>query len=88
MKFPRASPGKPGTTLAAMLFSIGIRRESCDCRRHAETMDEWGPRECRVRLPEIVGWMRDESRKRGLAFSDLAAAALVRWAIRRSDTTP
>jgi len=84
MKFPRPSQGKPGTTLASMLLAIGIRRESCDCKRHAEQMDAWGPDGCASRIAEIVGWLRDESKKRGLLFVERAARSLVRVAIWRS----
>ena len=84
MRFPRRSPGQPGTTLAAMLFAMGVRKESCDCHRHAEQMDEWGPDECGRRVPEIVGWLREEARKRGARFSERGATALVRIAVWRS----
>jgi hypothetical protein len=47
-------------------------------------MDEMEAREpgwCAAHLEEIVGWLREESAKRGLPFFDIAGRMLVKRAI-------
>jgi hypothetical protein len=47
-------------------------------------MDSWGADQCEARLPEIVGWLEEESRKRNLPFVRFAAEQVVKLAIRRA----
>lgn len=79
--------GGPGTELSAILsgWPFYIRAgDGCSCKRHADTMDEWGCDICEARLDVIVGWLRGESEKRGLPFIESVACALVRKAISRA----
>jgi len=77
--------GGPGTELKALLKVIGITSSpTCSCNARAKTMDSWGPDECEARLPEIVGWLEEESRKRNLPFVRFAAEQVVKLAIRRA----
>ena len=89
-----ARPGKPappregpGTELKKMLagWPLYIKTtENCSCNRHAQTMNAWGCDECERRIDEIVGWLRDEAKKRKFPFFDAAGAMLVRRAIKRA----
>jgi hypothetical protein len=44
-------------------------------------MDAWGEWECLTRLPEIIGWLKEEAEKRDLWFFQPAGYALVLAAI-------
>lgn len=78
--------GGPGTQLSVLLASLGLRSmESCKCNDRAQLMDEMEARHpgwCESHLDEIVGWLRESARERGLPFLDIAGRALVRRAIR------
>lgn len=72
----------PGTELKKMLAKIGIRASpTCSCNKRAAIMDEKGIDWCKDNTDKIVGWLREESTKRGLPFVDLAGKLLVRRAI-------
>jgi hypothetical protein len=47
-------------------------------------MNLWGCDGCEQRLDTIVGWLHQESGRRGLPFFSPAAVALVRVAIRKA----
>jgi hypothetical protein len=83
------TPRGPGAELKRMLagwpFYI-TPRPGCRCEDYAAQMDAWGPDECSSRLPQIVGWLRDEAASRGLPFVDAAGRLLVRRAIARAKT--
>jgi len=86
-------PGKgPGTELKKMLAKLGIAvTADCPCNERAATMDGKGWEWCEQNLETIVGWMREESARRGTLFIEVGARFLVRRAIakaRRSDDSP
>lgn len=65
----------PGTELAALLASIGIKElPGCGCKKKMAQMDRWGVNGCKERFEEIVGWMRDGYDKAGLLAKVRAAA--------------
>lgn len=81
----KPEPGGPGTELKALLKMVGITSSpTCKCNAHAKKMDVWGPDECERRLPEIVGWLKEQSDARGLPFVRIAAEQAVKLAIRRA----
>jgi hypothetical protein len=83
----RAPPaGGPGTELKGMLRRwLGIQATpTCPCNAHAVQMDLWGPDECERRLDEIVGWLEEEAKRRGLPFVRAAARQMVLAAVRRA----
>ena len=68
----------PGTELAGLLRQLGIvSGNSCDCKAKQAIMDEWGAAQCRERLDEIVGWLRDNAPRWGWAEKVKAAALAV-----------
>lgn len=80
-----AHGARPGTELKKLLARIGITsKPTCSCNARARLMDEKEASEpgwCEKNLDTIVGWLREESTKRGLPFVDIAARLLVRRAI-------
>jgi len=79
------APTGPGTQLKALLSLIGITSSpNCSCNARAKQMDEWGPDECEKRMPEIVTWLGEEAKRRGLPFVRLAGEQIVKMAIRRA----
>ena len=80
-----AVPHGPGTHLKGLLALIGITASpNCSCNARAKQMDEWGPDECEKRMPEIVTWLGEEAKRRGLPFVRLAGEQIVKMAIRRA----
>jgi peroxiredoxin len=79
----------PGTELKKMLAKIGIAvTADCPCNERAAVMDSNGWAWCEHNLETIVGWMREESARRGTIFIEFGARFLVKRAIakaRRSD---
>ncbi len=76
----------PGTVLHNALSKIGITfTKTCNCQKHVETMNEWGPAKCKEKVNEIVSWLKAESRQRSLPFSATAAKYLVLWCIHQSE---
>jgi len=68
----------PGSVLHRALESIGIQSlPSCPCLKRKAIMDQWGWTECQKpeRLDEIVGWMEEEAKLRGLPFVRFAVRA-------------
>lgn len=81
---PPEEPG-PGTELKKLLSRIGIRaKPNCSCNRRAKVMNEKGVEWCRQNEDVIVGWLREEARKRGLPFIDAAGRMIVRMAVKRA----
>lgn len=75
----------PGTELKALLRTVGIvAKPGCSCNAKARQLDAWGPDECEARLEEIVGWLRDEARKRRFLWLDSAGRLLIKRAIRNA----
>lgn len=86
---PQPDPGPeqgPGTELKKLLKSwLGITASpNCACNARAKQMDQWGPEECENRLPEIVGWLEEQAKARGLPFVRFAGEQAVKLAIRRA----
>lgn len=79
------NPNHPGTVLSKMIKSVGIQMtDSCSCKRHALEMNENGNDWCEQNIDTIVGWLRDESKRRGLPFIDALGKLLVGRAIKKS----
>lgn len=78
-------PNGPGTILASMFSSLGIKSSpTCSCRRHAIEMNEKGNDWCEQNLAVILGWLKDESAKRKIPFVESLASLVVKRAIRLS----
>lgn len=78
-------PNHPGTILSKMIKSVGIQMtDSCSCKRHALEMNEKGNDWCEQNIDTIVGWLRDEAKRRGLPFMDALGKLLVGRAIKKS----
>lgn len=98
--FPRSSkPVKPSPFSGVQAVTLGpggelkkllrdwlgvVAAPNCACNARAKQMDDWGPDECERRLPEIVGWLKEQAASRHLPFVRVAATQLVRLAIRRA----
>jgi hypothetical protein len=79
------NPNHPGTQLSKMIKSVGIQMtDSCSCKRHALEMNEKGNDWCDQNIDTIVGWLRDEAKRRGLPFIDAIGKLLVGRAIKKS----
>lgn len=79
---PRESSG-PGTELKALLSKLGFTStDSCPCNKRARLMDERGSDWCAENLEEIVDFLEEEAKKRGIkTFSRKAARVIVKLAI-------
>jgi hypothetical protein len=86
--FPRTleeDPNGPGTILSQMIKSVGIvMTQGCSCRRHAIEMNFRGNDWCENNLDTIVGWLREEAKKRKLPFIDGVGKLIVNRAIKKS----
>lgn len=86
--FPRTleqDPDGPGSILTGMISALGIKSSStCSCRRHALEMNEKGPDWCEQNMDQIVGWLKEESAKRGLPFVETVGKMMVQRAISKS----
>lgn len=79
------NPNSPGTVLSKMIKSVGIQMtDSCSCKRHALEMNDHGNDWCESNIDTIVGWLRDEAKRRGLPFMDALGKLLVGRAIKKS----
>ena len=76
----------PGTELKTLLKNwLGITASpNCSCNARAKQMDVWGADECERRIPEIVGWLEQQAKGRGLPFMRFAGEQAVKLAIRRA----
>jgi hypothetical protein len=71
-----------GGELKKLLARVGIHPSAgCQCLARAAEMDRIGPDACEERLDEIVGWLAEESGRRGFPFSVTIGRMLVRRAI-------
>jgi hypothetical protein len=86
--FPRTmeeDPNGPGTQLSRMIKSLGIHMsDSCSCRRHAISMNEQGNDWCEQNIDTVVGWIKEEAKRRGLPFVDMIGKVMVNRAIKKS----
>lgn len=85
-KYGEKAESGPGTELSVFLKKwLGIAASpGCSCAARARLMDEWGADECERRMPEIVGWLEEEARNRGLPFVRFAAEQAVKLAVRKA----
>ena len=78
-------PNHPGTVLSTMIKSLGIHMsDSCSCKRHALLMNEKGNDWCEENIDTVVGWLREEAKRRGLPFVDMIGKVMVNRAIKKS----
>jgi hypothetical protein len=78
-------PNHPGTIISKMIKSVGIQMtDSCSCKRHALEMNEKGNDWCEQNIDTVVGWLRDEAKRRNLPFLDAIGKLLVGRAIKKS----
>jgi hypothetical protein len=86
--FPKTleeDPNGPGTILSQMIKSVGIvMTQGCSCRRHALEMNSKGNDWCEANIDTVVGWLRDEAKKRKLPFIDAVGKMIVNRAIKKS----
>jgi hypothetical protein len=80
---PPAGPGTELKKLLKLLFGASAT-PNCPCNAHAAQMDSWGPDECQRRMPEILGWLEEQAKARGLPFVRFGAEQVVKLAIRRA----
>ena len=81
----RAEAIGAGTELKKLLAKIGITSSpTCSCNQRMKTMNARGVEWCEQNKDEIVGWLREEAKKRKLPFIDLAGYAILNFAIRRA----
>jgi hypothetical protein len=79
------NPNHPGTILSKMIKSVGIQMtDSCSCKRHAIEMNKSGNDWCEANIDTIVGWLREEAKRRNLPFIDAIGKLLVMRAIKKS----
>lgn len=72
----------PGTQLKRLLSKVGIKSTpNCSCNARARKMDEMGVEWCEENLDEIVGWLKEEAKKRNLPFLAFPTKILVQRAI-------
>lgn len=78
-------PSHPGTVLSKMIKSIGFSMtDSCSCKRHALQMNEKGNDWCEQNIDIIVGWLKEEAKKRNLPFIDAIGKLMVNRSIKKS----
>lgn len=86
--FPKtmeSDPDGPGSILSNLLSYIGITSApNCSCKRHAIEMNERGPDWCEQNIDTILGWLKEESKKRSLPFVESVARLIVLRAIKLS----
>lgn len=79
------NPNHPGTILSKMIKSLGISMtDSCSCKRHALEMNENGNDWCENNIDTIIGWLREEAKRRNLPFMDAIGKIMVNRAIKKS----
>lgn len=78
------SPGYGvGTSLKSLLGKLGITATAnCSCNYRASEMDRLGLKWCRENQETILEWLKEESTKRKLPFSKVAASGVLFLAIR------
>lgn len=86
--FPKTleeNPNGPGTILAGMFSSLGIKSSpTCSCKRHALEMNDKGADWCEQNIDTILAWLKEESNKRKIPFIESLASLVVKRAIRQS----
>lgn len=83
-KVHRLSDG-PGTELKTLLTKFGIHSQAnCSCNKRAVEMDKKGNDWVEENIDTVVGWLKEEARKRRLPFLKTAGKILVRKAVANS----
>jgi len=86
--FPKTleeNPNGPGTILASMFSSLGIKSSpTCSCKKHALEMNDKGVDWCENNIEIILGWLSEESKKRRIPFIESLAKLVVKRAIRQA----
>jgi len=79
--------GGVGTELKKLLSWVGIKASTnCKCNTKAAYMDYKGVQWCRENVSEILGWLEQAAKDRGLLFSRSAAKALIWLAIKKANS--
>lgn len=74
--------GGVGTELKKLLSKLGIvATPNCSCNARAKLMDNNGIEWCENNQDLIIDWLREEARKRGMPFIDLAGKTILKRAI-------
>lgn len=82
---PSAPTYGAGTELKALLKTVGITATpNCSCNSRARTMDTKGVKWCEENIETISGWLKEESARRKLPYSEYAGKTLINLAIRRA----
>lgn len=80
-----SDPDGPGSILSNMFSYIGIvSSPNCSCKRHAIEMNQRGPDWCEENISTILGWLKEETKKRNLPFVESVAKLIVLRAIKLS----
>ncbi len=75
----------PGAELKRLLAKLGIAvTADCPCNERAALMDRNGWAWCEQNIQTIVGWMGEESARRGTIFVEFGARFLVKRAIAKA----
>lgn len=83
---PKKPPCLAGAELKSMLSWLGIgATKSCKCSDRAAKMDEAGCQWVKDNVEEVVGWLEEEAKKRGLPFFRTAGKYLVLRAVRQAE---
>lgn len=81
-----APPGHgPGTQLSRSLSWFGIKASpNCSCKKRAQIMDMKGCYWCEENAEDILDWLAEEAKKRGLPFIRKAARMILNRSIKRA----
>lgn len=78
-------PYAPGSILASMFSSIGIKAgPQCSCKRHALEMNRKGIEWCENNMDTILGWLKEETEKRKLPWVETVARMVVNRALSKA----
>lgn len=84
-QYPREKRCLAGTELKGLLSLVGIQATpNCTCNAKARAMDELGCQWCMDNIDQVVTWLEEEAKARGLPCLRAAAKAIVALAIRRA----
>ena len=74
-----------GSELKKLLSKVGIKSSpNCNCNMYAAWMNHMGTDWCTSNIDEIVSWLGQEAKKRGLPFVKMVAKQVVKMAINRA----
>lgn len=82
---PPAPAEGPGTELKRILERFGFKLlPNCKCRERMEEMNRRGVAWCEENQETIIGWMKEESDRRGIPFFNIGARAALKMALYRA----